>query len=76
MNLYQITSPNIQITSLIIKAQNPREASKVARDVIEENRMTNDVEYSVHVVELVQPENDGVGYCYPKNNLKTYTYKQ
>lgn len=76
MNLYQITSPNSGTASLIVKAKNSKEASHVARDVLEENRMTNAVKYTVHVTELVQPENDGVGYCYPTNEIQTYNYKQ
>jgi hypothetical protein len=74
MNLYQITSPNIGTTSLIVKAKNTQQASQVARDVIDERRMTNDEKYDVHVTELVQPEDDGVGYCYPLNNVKTFKY--
>jgi hypothetical protein len=74
MNLYQITSPNIGTASLLVKAHTHSEASKVARDVIEENRMTNDAKYDVHVTELVQPEDDGVGYCYPLNNVKTFKF--
>lgn len=76
MNLYQIRSPSIGTTSIIVKAKTPREASRVARDVLEENRITKDVAYTIHVTELVPPENDGAGYCYLKNNLKTYFYKQ
>jgi len=76
MNLYQITSPNIGTQSLIVKADNPKQATKVARDVIDERRMTNDEEYIVHVTELVQPEDDGAGYCYPLCSATTFNCEQ
>ena len=74
MKLYQVTSPNIGTQSLIVKAHTPREASNVARDVIDENRMTNDKTYTVHITELIQPENDGVGYCYQTSRIEVYTF--
>jgi len=74
MKLYQITSPNIGTASIIVKAKNAKQASQVARDVIEERRMTNDEFYIVQVTELVQPEDNGVGYCYPINSIKTFKY--
>ena len=76
MNLYQITSPNMGTASFIVKAKTPKQASQIARDVIEENRMINGVSYIVQVTELGQPDNGGEGYCYPINNTKTYTYKK
>jgi len=72
MKLYQVTSPHIGTQILIVKAYNPKQASKVARDVIEETGMSDDKSYIVHVTELVQPENDGVGYCYPFGSVKTF----
>jgi hypothetical protein len=75
MNLYQITSPNMGTASFIVKAKTPKQASQIARDVIEENRMTNDEEYIVQITELYPPVNDGAGYCYPVNNTKTYKFK-
>jgi hypothetical protein len=76
MNLYQITSPNLGTASFIVRADAPKQASQIARDVIEENRMTNDESYIVQVTELCPPENNEAGYCYPINNTKTYIYKQ
>ena len=44
--------------------------------MIEENRMINDVSYTVHITELRMPDSDLAGYCYPINNTKTYRYNQ
>ena len=73
MNLYQATSPNIGTNVLIIKASNPKEASQVAHDVIEERRITNE-KFTVYVVELIQPEKDNPGYCYPSASEKIFQF--
>jgi len=71
MNLYQIISPTIGNKVLIVKAENPNQASEVARDVIEENHFTDETRYTLYINELVPPDNDGAGYCYP--SIKTHT---
>lgn len=73
MNLYRVTSPSIGHESLVVKAKDTYEASQVARDVIEEGRWTTDKKYPLYVTELVQPENDGHGYCYPHVTVTKHT---
>ena len=72
MNLYQATSPNIGANVLIIKANNPKEASQVARDLIEETHLSECNRFTVYVVELIQPEKDNPGYCYPSASEKIF----
>jgi hypothetical protein len=71
MNLYSVTSPAIGNQVLIVKADDTKEAALVARDVIEENRMTDEDAYTLSITELVEPEDGGAGYCYPKNSTQT-----
>jgi hypothetical protein len=71
MKLFQITSPSIGNSVITVKADSPKHASEVARDVIEENRMTDDSPYTLHIVELVPPEDNEAGYCYPKTPAHT-----
>lgn len=67
MKLFQITSDSIGLGGLIVKAKDYEESSQVARDVIEENHMADidETTITLHITELVQPENNGAGYCYP-----------
>lgn len=74
MKLYMITSPSIFFfpESLVVKASDAYQASQVARDVIDENRWVTDSAYTLYVTELIQPEDDGHGYCYPSPTTVTY----
>ena len=74
MKLYSVTSPILGPESLVVKANDPEQASQIAQDVINEGRWTTDSTYTLYVTELVQPENDGHGYCYPSLTT-TYTVK-
>ena len=69
MNLYQVTGPVIGYHGgITVKAKDPKHASEIAQDVISENHMADNDDHmiSIYVRELVQPEDDGAGYCYPK----------
>jgi len=76
MKLYTVTSPSIGPETLVVKAKGAVQASQIAQDVIDENRWTTDSTYILYVTELVQPENDGHGYCYPSLNKITYSPAQ
>lgn len=77
MKLYMVTSPNVPSPIYFtVKAQDSKEASEIAKDVISENRMSEDDTLILYVTELVQPDNDGHGYCYPSPNSVTYTYSE
>lgn len=68
LNLYQVTSPAIGIGGITVKAKDPDHASEIAQDVISENHMADidDRSITLYIRELVQPEDDGPGYCYLK----------
>jgi hypothetical protein len=74
MKLFRAVSPNIGTADLIVKASTPKQASRVARDVIRENRMTHDAKILIYVTELVQPDDDRPGYCYLINSVNTFEY--
>jgi hypothetical protein len=75
MKLYRVISSAIGTQDLIVKAKNAKEASQVGRDVIEE-KAPQLQPYTVYVTELVQPENDGAGYCYLLNKTDRFTFKR
>lgn len=75
MKLYTVISPSLGPVSLVVKAYDADQASQIAQDVIDEGRLTTDSTYTLYVTELVQPENDGHGYCYPSLTT-TYTVKR
>ena len=74
MNLYQVTGPVIGIGGLTVKAKDPKHASEIAQNVISENHMADSDDHmiSLYVRELVQPEDDGPGYCYPETAEHVY----
>jgi len=74
MKLYRGTSESIGVQTVIVKAENAKQASKIVRDVIVENDMTADEKVTIHILELVPPENDGPGYCYEKEGDDKFRY--
>jgi hypothetical protein len=74
MKLYQGTSLSIGTEIIIVKAENAKQASEIVRDVIQENHMTTSTKIKIYILELTPPENDGPGYCYPKEEDDKFSY--
>lgn len=74
MKLYQGTSSSIGTEVIVVKAENAKQASEIVRDVIEENFVSDPIKITIYILELVSPENDGPGYCYPKEGDDKFRY--
>lgn len=68
MNLYQVTSPALAIGGITVKAKTPYHASEISRVFISENYMADvdDRSITLCIRKLIQPDDDGPGYCHPE----------